>query len=154
MVLRFLVLLVLLAHGPTIAEAQERQWNFDLTDQEAFLVFGVPQTDDVGVSFWCSRQSGIIKLFVPDADPNTAIAASVPFKVKVSDKLFRMKGQTSVNQEAASVSIETELKSSDPLFAELGKARRFSISVGKSSYTYPLYGADFSILLGACQKAM
>ena len=56
--------------GSSLALAQERVWNLDQTDNEVYLVFGVPETDDVGVSFWCTLQSGIVKLYIPEAGPD------------------------------------------------------------------------------------
>lgn len=35
------------------AKAQEREWSLDASDQEAYLIFGVADSDDVGVSLWC-----------------------------------------------------------------------------------------------------
>ena len=70
MLSRLLIILAALMLGPTLAMAQERIWNLDQTDQEAYLVFGVPETDDVGVSFWCTLQSGIVKFYVPETDPD------------------------------------------------------------------------------------
>ena len=37
----------------TLALAQERQWSLDTVNNQVFLVFGVPESDDVGLSFWC-----------------------------------------------------------------------------------------------------
>ena len=69
MLSRLLIILAILVLGSTLALAQERIWNLDQTDQEAYLVFGVPETDDVGVSFWCTLQSGIVKIYVPGRRP-------------------------------------------------------------------------------------
>jgi hypothetical protein len=50
----------------TASLAQERQWTMDVTETDAFMVFGVPETDDVGVSFWCTLGTPKIKIFVPE----------------------------------------------------------------------------------------
>ncbi len=49
--------------GPVMA--QERQWTLDASDQDAYLVFGVPDTDDVGISLWCPIRQGVVNLYLP-----------------------------------------------------------------------------------------
>src|SRR5262249_43377919 len=58
---------VIVMLAATSAFAQERQWVFDTNDEDAFLTFGVPETDDVGISFWCKIQSGEARVFLPEA---------------------------------------------------------------------------------------
>ena len=152
MLFRLQLLLASIVFGTTLAQAQERQWYLDQTDQEAYLVFGVPETDDAGVSFWCNVQSGSVKLYEPDADPKLKAADSVPFDVVVADKPFHLKGKTAINEESGSISIEAELKSTDPLFAAFQDANRFSIKIGKSVHIYPLQDADFPAFLDVCKK--
>ena len=50
------IVMVLATGGPS---AQERQWSLDAGDQDAYLIFGVPDSDDVGVSLWCARVPSI-----------------------------------------------------------------------------------------------
>ena len=47
------------------AHAQEREWVLDTSDEDAYLIFGVPDSDDVGVSLWCPIGRGVVNLFVP-----------------------------------------------------------------------------------------
>jgi hypothetical protein len=146
---RFVVGFLLLY--PTIALAQEREWSMDQTDTEAYLVFGVPQTDDVGVSFWCKLQSDIVRFYAPETDVKLKIASRVPFKLEVPPKTYRIRGKTTANEEAASISLEAELKITDPVFASLQQADYFAVSVGKSRHVYPLTDADFAGFLSACK---
>ena len=152
MPMRLLIVLTALVLGSPLSVAQERIWNLDRTDQEAFLVFGVPETDDVGVSFWCILQSGIVKFYVPETDPDLKLADSVNFELDVAAKTYPLKGKTSVNEEAGTISLETELKTSDPVFLALQEANRFSVKVGASSNVFPLGEADFSSLLEVCKE--
>lgn len=152
MLLRLLIILTALGLGSPLSVAQERIWNLDQTDQEAFLVFGVPETDDVGVSFWCTLQSGIVKFYVPETDPDLKLADSVSFELAVAAKTYPLKGKTSVNEEAGTISLETELKTSDPVFSDLQEANHFSIKVGASNHVFPLGEADFASLLEACKN--
>ena len=152
MLFRSLIILTSLLAGTTASLAQERVWNLDQTDHEAYLVFGVPETDDVGISFWCTLQSDIVKFYVPETDPTLKIADSVAFEVSISDKTYPLKGKTSVNEESGSTSIEAELKTADPIFAALETASHFSVQAGTSNQIFPLEEADFSGLLDACKK--
>ena len=149
---RLLIILLALVLGSLLAMAQERTWNLDQTDQEAFLVFGVPETDDVGVSFWCILQSGIVKFYVPETDPDLKLADSVSFELAVAAKSYPLKGKTSVNEEAGTIGLETELKTSDPVFSDLQEANHFSVKVGASNNVFPLGEADFASLLEACKN--
>jgi hypothetical protein len=135
----------------TTAMAQEREWNIDQTDSDAYLVFGVPETDDVGVSFWCKLQSGIIHFYAPETDVKLKIGSRVPFTLEVPPKSFRFKGKTTVNEEAGSISLEAELKMTDPIFAAISKANYFSVRIGKNKQTYPLQESNFSGFLSGCK---
>lgn len=152
MLLRLLIILTALILGSPLAVAQERVWNLDRTDQEAYLVFGVPETDDVGVSFWCILQSGIVKLYVPETDPDLKLSGSVDYALEITAKLYPLKGKTSVNEEAGTISLESELKTADPVFSALREANRFAVKVGSSNYVFPLGEADFPNLLEVCKK--
>jgi hypothetical protein len=132
--------------------AQERIWNLDRTDQEAYLVFGVPETDDVGISFWCTLGSGVVKIYVPEGDPSLNPAASVDIKLEIASKSYPLKGKTSVNEETATISFEAELKTSDPVFSALQEANHFAVKVGASNHAFPLGEADFASLLEVCKK--
>ena len=57
--------------------AQEREWAFDTGEADAYLVFGVPETDDVGVSFWCTIGSGEIRVFFPEAGDSLSAGQAV-----------------------------------------------------------------------------
>jgi hypothetical protein len=152
MLFRLLIILTVFVLGTSLGLAQERVWNLDHTDQEAYLVFGVPETDDVGISFWCTLQSGVVRLYVPETDPNLKLAASVDFDLEIAAKIYPLKGKTAVNEESAGTSLEAELKASDPLFSILQNANHFAIKVGASNHVFPLGEADISGFLEACGK--
>ncbi len=135
----------------SFATAQEREWTIDQTDSDAYLVFGVPQTDDIGVSFWCKLQSNIIRFYAPETDAKLKIGSRVPFTMEVPPKSFRFKGKTSRNEESGSISLEAEMKQTDPLFAALESADYFSVRIGKVKQTYPLQEANFPGFLSVCK---
>ena len=145
----FATLLVL---ATTHAQSQERQWNFDQTDSEAYLVFGVPETDDVGVSFWCELQSGAIKFYVPQTDPKLKLTEVAPLDVDVGSKLYRFIGRSSISETDGKASIEVEIKTTDPIFADFQEANKFSVKAGSKSHIFPLNEVDFTGLLSVCRK--
>jgi hypothetical protein len=153
MLVRLLTLLATLGLGSTLAVAQERVWNLDRTDQEAYLVFGVPETDDVGVSFWCTLGSGIVKIYIPEGDPSLEPAISMDIRLEIASKSYPLKGKTSVNEEAATISFEAELKTTDPVFLALREANHFAVKVGASNHVFPLGEADVSGLIEVCGKS-
>lgn len=149
---RLPIMLATLVLGSAPSLAQERIWTLDQTDAEVYLVFGVPETDDVGVSFWCNQQSGIVKLYFPESDPTLKPGAEVNFKLEVAGKSYPLKGKTAVNEESMGTSLEAELKTTDTVFAALQMANRFAVKAGSTSHVFPLGEADFPTFLDVCGK--
>lgn len=134
------------------AQAQERSWSLDTSDTEAFLTFGVAESDDVGISFWCNMKSGQIRIFLADANASLKPNRRTRIAFSVSDKTFRLRAKTLANEEAATTSIEALVDASNPLFGLLKDAGKFTISAGKESQNFPLDGADIAALLRVCAK--
>ena len=152
MLARLPIMLATLVLGSAPSLAQERIWTLDQTDAEVYLVFGVPETDDVGVSFWCTQQSGIVRLYVPEAGPDFKPGADVNLELEVAAKTYPLKGKTAFNEESTGTSLEAELKTTDPVFSALQAANRFAVKVGSSNHVFPLGEADFSTFLDVCGK--
>jgi hypothetical protein len=138
--------------GSAPSLAQERTWALDQTDAEVYLVFGVPETDDVGVSFWCTQQSGIVKLYFPESDPELKPPVEVNFEMEVAAKIYPVKGRTAFNEESPGTSVEAELKATDPVFSALQAANRFALKIGSRRYVFPLGEADFEGFLDVCRR--
>jgi len=149
---RLLIMLAALVLGSAPSFAQERIWTLDQTDAEVYLVFGVPETDDVGVSFWCTQQSGIVRLYFPESDPTLKPGAEVDFKLEVAGKTYPLNGKTAFNEESTGTSLEAELKTTDPMFAALQTANHFAVKAGSTSHVFPLGEADFPTFLDVCGK--
>jgi hypothetical protein len=141
-----------LSFAAPLALAQEREWSFDTSEEEAYLIFGVPETDDVGVSFWCTIGRGEIRVFVPQAGDSLAAGQSVKITFDISGKEFSFDGETAPNEAAGTVSAEAHVETIDPLFAALLVADRFSVRIGKEVGVFPLEGADFESLLRVCER--
>lgn len=152
MLARLLIVLAIFVLGPGLALAQERIWTLDQTDAEVYLIFGVPETDDVGVSFWCTLQSGIVRLYMPAAGPDFKPGMSVNVELKVGAKTYTLKGKTAFNEESTETSLEAELKAADPVFSALQAANHFAVKIGSSNQVFPLGEADFSNFLDICRK--
>jgi hypothetical protein len=134
------------------ASAQEREWTFDTGEQDAYLIFGVPETDDAGVSFWCPIGSGEVHIFVPETSDKLKANAVAHIDVAVGGKRFGYAGKTQVNEESGVPSAEAVIDAKDQLFGALQAADRFTVKVDGQEEVYPLAGADFPSLLRTCKK--
>src|SRR5262245_21553045 len=90
--------------------AQEREWSFDTGEEDAYLIFGVPETDDVGVSFWCTIGMGEIRIFIPEAGEKLPVGQTVKIDLETGGKRFTISGETAVNEEAGSTSIDARIE--------------------------------------------
>ena len=153
MIVRMLAVLSLIAALTASAMAQERQWIFDSSEDDAYLIFGVPETDDVGISFWCGRRSGEIRVFIPEADPAMKPETDVSFSVSAGGRTFKFDGKTAANEMSDTTSIEAAVPVTDPLFAALQKTDRFKVVTGAVEHTYPLIDADVAGLVELCRSS-
>ena len=135
------------------AWAQEREWLFDTGDEDAYLVFGVPETDDAGVSFGCTLQSGDIRLFVPEAGEELKADQKITVTILVGGKTFSYGAPTTANEMSGTTSAEAGIPAGDAIFADLRKADRFEVRAGTEDNIFPLEGADFDSLVRACTKS-
>lgn len=134
------------------AWAQEREWMFDTADEDAYLIFGVPESDDAGVSFGCTLQSGEIRIFIPEAGDDLKPDQKVKLTLVVGGKTFVYDGVTTPNEMSATTSAEAVIPASDAVFTDLRKTDRFTVKTGKDENTFPLEGSDFESLVRACGK--
>ena len=135
------------------AFAQEREWTLDAAAEDAFLVFGVAQTDDVGVSFWCKIGSGKINLLAPEPGIRLPDSAPKTIALTIAGKTYNIQGRTSTGTDPGLGSIEAELALNDPLFDAVKSADRFSLTASGHKSVYPTVGADFDGLLKLCLKS-
>ena len=92
--LRSIVYLVLLGWFAVSAHAQEREWLLDAGSEEAYLIFGVPDTDDVGVSLWCPLKKGMVNLYLqrPAEELSKLKAREVALKVSAGSETVTFRG--------------------------------------------------------------
>ena len=87
------------------AAAQERQWTLDAGDQDAYLIFGVADSDDVGISLWCPIRQGTVTIFVPEPGGSLPADREVTVTLTAGDKTTGIKGKTEVNEDAGLSSV-------------------------------------------------
>jgi hypothetical protein len=149
--LSMLLVLGLLAGS---AHAQERDWTLDASEDDAYLIFGVPESDDVGVSLWCRIGQGAINLFLPV--PTRLLTANTekasPVTIAAGKETATFRGKVDYNRLASVSSVEAEITVGHPLIPALREADRFSIKAGEADIIFPLYNADIDGLLALCRK--
>jgi hypothetical protein len=145
---RWIVAAVLFASVSIRATAQERQWLLDAADQNVFLVFGVPETNDIGVSFWCQIGKPDITLFLPL--PPGEKNATPELMVEIADMTLKTTGTRP--EEENGTTVEAKLPDRDKAMAALQQADRFAITIAKHRAVYPLAGADFKAFLDLCDN--
>ena len=134
------------------ATAQEREWTLDASDQDAYLIFGVPESDDVGISLWCPIRKGVVNVFVPEASENIEAGKQVTMLLSAGDETASFEARAEVNAEAGVSSIEAEILADHPILSAMEKADRFRVSLGADEKVFPLYEADVAGLMQLCRK--
>ncbi len=153
MTFRLLALpLCLLLFAGTVA-AQERQWTLDASDQDAYLIFGVPESDDVGLSFWCPIRKGVVNVFVPEAIGALPANQKVSVIMEAGGQSVTLEGTTEVNEEAGVSSVEVQLPAEHAFLDALKTGDRLKVKVAKEETVFPIYEADLEGLLALCRKA-
>jgi hypothetical protein len=135
---------------PGISLAQERQWSLDSTDREAFLVFGVPDTDDVGLSFWCAIGTGKVSAYLPLTAPLLKAGQHTDMKLSVDGKLFHIPATAALEGKEGRMTLEGTFRLKDKLMGVLKGADSIAVTVKNHTDTYPLADADFESLVNAC----
>jgi hypothetical protein len=123
------------------AVAQEREWSLGAAGEDVFMAFGVPETADIGVSFWCKIGGKDVSLFAPLPGLSNGLQR---VSLGVGQKIYEL--HPKINDG----SIEAALKPQGDVLAALKAADRFALTIGKHKTTFPLAGADFDGLLAMC----
>lgn len=152
--LRLSSLLLLAGALAGAAHAQEREWSLDGSDSEAYLIFGVPDSDDVGVSLWCPMGKDLVHLYLPlpTSDVPKGADKSMPVTVSAGELTVTLRGKADLNPEAEVSSVEAELAANNPLVGAMKTADRFSVKAGSVDVVFPLYDAAVEDLVDLCKK--
>ena len=132
------------------AFGQERQWLLDAADQDVFLIFGVAETNDVGVSFWCKIGTQKISAFTTVPPGSAASGSTTPVELSANGAAFLLAGAVSPGDQQAT--LEAPLSPQDKIIETLKESERFNLRIGDHIATYPLAGADFDGLIRLCTQ--
>lgn len=136
------------------AHAQEREWTLDASEEDAYLIFGVPESDDVGVSLWCPIGKGVVSFFlpIPTEQAPKGEGKALPVTVSAGDVTEKLRGQVDYNPESALSSVEAQIAVDHPLVKAMRETDRFSVKAGGQDVIFPLFGSDLEGLLALCAK--
>lgn len=124
----------------------------DASDSDAYLIFGVPDSDDVGISFWCPVQQGEVNVFIPEASARLHPGADIAVTLKADAESATFTGKSEVNLEAALTSVEAKVPVNAQILAAMLKADRFRVIIDGNETIFPLIDADLESLLDLCRK--
>jgi hypothetical protein len=120
------------------AVAQEREWNVDATQDDAYLIFGTPGTDDVGTSFLCKVGQRRVTLFVADALPSRfAFNPSMPMVLSANEEDISLRARLSKDAVNGRISAEADMVLDGRTLSELSKADHFSVSIRGHRTSFP-----------------
>jgi hypothetical protein len=143
------VMIALFAMAPD-AVAQEREWTLNASDKEAFLVFGVPDTDDVGLSLWCEIGTNKLSVFVNNIGGQLKQNQSTNMAIDIDEKKFTIKAKAAVDKFGRSKSLEGQISSNDQLLKAAETGTSLKTTIQGHTNTYPLIDADIKGLLRTC----
>ncbi len=143
------VFLALFATAST-SLAQEREWTLNASDKEAFLVFGVPDTDDVGMSFWCEIGTNKFSIFVNNIAGQLKDGQRAEMAIEIDNHKFSVKAKAAVEKAGRSKSLEGQIPSNDPILKSAESGSILKTTIQGHTNTYPLIDADFTGLLRTC----
>jgi hypothetical protein len=143
------VMIALFAMAP-YAVAQEREWTLNTSDKEAFLVFGVTDTDDVGLSLWCEIGTNKLSVFVNNIGGQLKQNQSTNMAIDIDGKKFNIKAKAAVDKFGRSKSLEGQIPSNDQLLKAAETGTSLKTTIQGHTNTYPLIDADIAGLLRTC----
>jgi hypothetical protein len=133
-------------------QAQEREWSIDTNgENEAYMTYGVPETEDIGLSLWCKIGSKNLNLYVPQSGWQTGTAKFVDVKIAADPVQINIKGKLQEDPTRDSASVEAMIELASPLVTALPDAQHIDIDTGKHKIITPLYDAPVSSLLRLCK---
>jgi hypothetical protein len=153
-IMRIIYILLTLILTMNSAVAQERQWTLDASEREAFLVFGVPDTDDVGLSFWCEIGKGKISIFAPVPHSNVNKDRKIHIDLKIDDEKFHIIAKASQTPGTTAASVEALVDRDGTVMQAVGKSQTFAVTALNHTASYPLIDADVEGLLRVCSGSV
>jgi len=151
MFLRFLTITAISFALINTASAQERQWGLDASDNQAFLTFGVPDSEDVGISLWCEIGNGQMSVFLPETRVPLRVGEAVPMTVTVDGVQKQLRGSAAKDPASGQMTVEAKFSLKDILISRLQGGQTISVRVKGHDNNFPFADADFAGLVDDCK---
>ena len=149
-----ILIMIVFLSAATTSFAQEREWTLNASEKEAFLVFGVPDTDDVGLSFWCEIGTNKISVFVNNISGQLKLNQSTNLSLDIDGKKFSVNAKAAVDTSGKSKSLEGQIPSNSPILKAAETGSTLKSTILNHTNTYPLVDADFTGLMRDCAGDM
>ncbi|MEP6828192.1 MAG: hypothetical protein ABJA10_08960 [Aestuariivirga sp.] len=134
----------------TQAHAQERQWGLDTVNNQAFLVFGVPESDDVGLSFWCDVGKSKVSVFLPETVAPLRRGEHTNIVMAIDGQAERFSATVSRDDGSGKLTIEATFGLKGSTMMALRAGQSLAITVKGHVNSFPITDADFDGLVDAC----
>jgi hypothetical protein len=132
--------------------AQEREWTIDTNgENEAYMTYGVPETEDIGLGIWCKIGSNKLSFYVPQSGWQAGATKTVDLKIVADPAEISVQGKLQEDPSRDSASVEAMVELTSPLVAAMPDAQHIDIDTGKHKIVTPLYDAPVSSLLRVCK---
>ena len=135
----------------SVAFAQERVWSLDTPANQAYLIFGVPDTEDVGVSLWCEVGKGQMALYIPQPRITLRAGEIVPMIVTLDGAQKSLRGIVAKDAASGQMTVEGKFSLKDILVTRLNTAQSITVTVKGQANTFPFGDANFGGLLSVCK---
>jgi len=150
MTLRTALLAAIVLAQAAPAFAQEREWSLNSTDTQTFLVFGVPDTDDVGLSFWCLNGKKDMSAFLPEPTLKLKRGQKLSMLLAVNGKTAKLPAVVDKDDATGVFTVEGKFNQGSQLLKNLKNGQAVTVTVLNHTSTYPLADADFAGLVDSC----
>ena len=132
------------------AQAQERQWSLDTVNNQVFLVFGVPESDDVGLSFWCDIGKSKVQAFLPETVAAIHSGENIAIGVDIDGHSEKILAKVARDSSSQKLTVETTFGLAGSLMKALRAGQSLGINVKGHVSSFPIADADFDGLVDAC----
>jgi hypothetical protein len=133
------------------AFAQEREWTLQTnSDDEAYMTYGVPDTEDIGLSFWCKLGSKKVNLYIPRSGWKSGSAKQIDITVTAASTTIHTKAKLQNDGKPDNTSLEVMIETNNEIITALPEAQHLDIDTGKHKTIIPLYDAPVTNLLRLC----
>ena len=132
------------------AHAQERQWGLDTVNNQAFLVFGVPESDDVGLSFWCDIGKSKVSAFLPETVAPLRRGERTNIAMDVDGHAEKLSATVSHDDGSGKLTVETTFGLKGSMMKALRAGQSLAITVKGHVNSFPIADANFDGLVDAC----